>query len=267
MGAGSVRRHPSAGGRRFRGLAPCQAGAVLPRLGRSHPRRQDRRLGLLGTDGIFVRLRRFPRRRSRPRQGGNFLLPARQRGNLATWRRALVRLGSAAGRDCRGPCRDRRGADRRHREDDGRDGARHRVRQLRTHRAGRRAAPLGKRARLPACPARGRIENRTGGGDGARSCPRRGRYARPRPSPPRRSRSGRALAPWARSHACARSRPRRRGERVALGPRARTGARATGRAGRLGPRTLGDCRRRAAAMLGAILVLVFALAQGLFWAG
>ena len=41
----------------------------------------------------------------------------------------------------------------------------------------------------------------------ARSCPPRGRCARPRPSPPRRSRSGRALASWARSHACACPRP------------------------------------------------------------
>ena len=70
-----------------------------------------------------------------------------------------------------------------------------------------RAAPLGKRARLPACPERGRIENRTGDGDGVRSCPPRGRCARPRSSPPRRSRSGRAIASWARSHACARARP------------------------------------------------------------
>ena len=120
-----------------------QAGAVLPRLGPPHPRRQDRRLGLLGTDGSFVRLRRFPRRRSRPRQGGDFLLPARQRGNLAAWLRALVRLSSAAGRHCCGPRRRRRGADQRHREDDGRDGASHRVRQLRTHHAGRACGSSG----------------------------------------------------------------------------------------------------------------------------
>jgi ABC-type nickel/cobalt efflux system permease component RcnA len=52
-----------------------------------------------------------------------------------------------------------------------------------------------------------------------------------------------------------------------LGPRPCAGTGRARRAGRMAARALRDRRGGLAAVLGAILVLVFALAQGLFWAG
>ena len=52
-----------------------------------------------------------------------------------------------------------------------------------------------------------------------------------------------------------------------MGPCARTGARGIGGTGRLAPRFVGDRCRGLRPCSGAIIVLVFALAQGLYWAG
>ena len=126
--------------RRHDRLDVRQAGRVLPALVAHHPRRQDRRHR--GVDAVrpLVRLRHLPCRRSRPRQGGDLVLHGRQRGDLAARRRAVVRLGAAAGA---GRGRDRRhrgGAAPRHRAARCATPSLHRDRQLRADRADRPAA-------------------------------------------------------------------------------------------------------------------------------
>ena len=83
-------------GRRHRRLDPRQAIGILPRDVRDHPRRQVRRHRGLDAARDFLRLRHLPRRRSRPRQGGDLVLPRRQRGDRAARHRAVVRLGADA---------------------------------------------------------------------------------------------------------------------------------------------------------------------------
>ena len=97
------RRRPTASSA---GCSPSRPSSTAHMSG-MHPRRQDRRQRGVDAARHLVPLRHFPRRRARPRQGGDLVLSRRQRGNLAARRRAVVRLGAAAG--------VRRGGDRRHR--------------------------------------------------------------------------------------------------------------------------------------------------------
>ena len=91
------RRRRRAAGRRHRRLAAGKAVGILSRDFRDHPRREVRRLGGLDAARDLLCLRHLPRRRPRPRQGGDLVLSGRQPGNRAARHRAVVRLGAAAG--------------------------------------------------------------------------------------------------------------------------------------------------------------------------
>ena len=141
-----------------------------------HPRRQDRRQRGVDLARRIVSVRHLPRRRPRPRQGGDLVLSRRQRRDLAARHRAVVRLGTAAGVRRGGARRHRGGHPQRHRAPDVRRGRRHRARELRADRFARRAADLGqgqglhpRGARPGPAVARGRRRGDAQGSSRARS--------------------------------------------------------------------------------------------------
>ena len=127
--AGRPRRRRAAAGGHHR-LDPGQAGGVLSRAVRSDPRGQDRRQRGVGAVRPVVPLRRLSRRRAGPRQGGDLVLPRRQRGDLAARRRPVVRLGAAAGARRGALVGIAAGLLGATAQDDGRDGALDRDREL-----------------------------------------------------------------------------------------------------------------------------------------
>ena len=148
--------------------------------------------------------------------------------------------------------------DRRDRQGDGRHRARHRDRQLRADRAGRRPAALGEGARVPSHAARAQNRETAAGRAGrrARSRPHHGHaacchhnHAHHHHEPgaqPSRKHGSRIITSTAHTTATIMTTRRR----TAVGPRAWAGAGRTGRPGRLAARALGDRRGRPATVLG-----------------